>query len=106
MQCQREMVTTTMATDFGSSFLVVDLVEGGEASVEDMVVVDSEAEEEAVAEAEEDAVDPHQDGRITDVLFQVQLNMAVSTLLSENFYLLLRHLSEVLPSTIAAVRLN
>ena len=71
MQCRREMDTTTMATDFGSSFLVVDLAEGGEASVEDMVVVDSEAEEEAAVEVEEDAVDPHQDGRITDVLFQV-----------------------------------
>ena len=71
MQCQREMDTTTMATDFGSSFLVVDLAEGGEASVEDMVVVDSEAEEEAEVEVEEDAVDPHQDGRITDVWFQV-----------------------------------
>ena len=75
MQCQREMDTTTMATDFGSSSLVVDLAEGGEASVEDMVVVDSEAEEEAAVEVEEDAVDPRQDGRITDVWFQVKLNI-------------------------------
>ena len=71
MQCQREMDTTTMATDFRSSFLVVDLAEGGEDSMVDMVVVDSEAEEEAEVEVEEDAVDPHQDGRITDVWSQV-----------------------------------